>query len=442
MVIKELRVNPAQAKGRVARDGLAGLKESIEKSGVLQPIIVLAQEGERPMIVDGHRRAAAAELAGLKEIRAVVISDPIEAGIAHVVANIHSLNLTPMQEADQYEQLRKVHPNLEAMASYVGRPASHVASRMTLLRLPASARKELESGELALGVALAIARTPDTATREEAAKFIIERPYLMSDARRASEFIQQHYMLSLKEAPFDTEDLTLVEAAGPCSKCPKRSGNATLLFPDMKDGNRCTDPGCFKAKSVAAFTLKAASAEAKGLKVLKAKEAIAELDGRGQKYVELDDQGDYDTKGSGTWKQRLGKIKVEPSALAQHPRTGAAVTLYDHAALRALLGARKAKGNRQSSDESRRRKEAKLKAELAREFLKATATPKKLDELEALRVIVARAHERAGNEAFRLIEMQLGEAQVRIGGPRRCWMPAPKRSRPQPARSCWRWACW
>jgi hypothetical protein len=55
----------------------------------------------------------------------------------------------------------------------------------------------------------------------------------------------------LLAAAFPKDDATLVPKAGPCGACPKRTGNNPDLFGEVKKGDTCTDPACFKSKAAA-----------------------------------------------------------------------------------------------------------------------------------------------------------------------------------------------
>ena len=52
----------------------------------------------------------------------------------------------------------------------------------------------------------------------------------------------------MKHAPFDPGDAGLLPAACACAACPKRTGNAPLLFPEIRNKSLCTDPACYQAK--------------------------------------------------------------------------------------------------------------------------------------------------------------------------------------------------
>jgi len=64
----------------------------------------------------------------------------------------------------------------------------------------------------------------------------------------ALAWIKANCNLRLKGVAWPLDDDTLVERAGACAACPKRSGNAKDLFTDVKNPNVCTDPGCFEKK--------------------------------------------------------------------------------------------------------------------------------------------------------------------------------------------------
>jgi ParB family chromosome partitioning protein len=70
-------------------------------------------------------------------------------------------------------------------------------------------------------------------------------------------WIQHTLMLDLAKAPFDTTDASLNPAMGACGSCPHRTGNAPILFADIKSGDLCTVPTCFFGKRNEALERKA-----------------------------------------------------------------------------------------------------------------------------------------------------------------------------------------
>jgi hypothetical protein len=80
-------------------------------------------------------------------------------------------------------------------------------------------------------------------------------------------------MTRLKDAPFDAKAADLVPGAGPCSACPKLTGNQPELFGDIKNTDVCTDPVCYAGKRAAWGERLQAQAKAEGRTVLTGKEA-------------------------------------------------------------------------------------------------------------------------------------------------------------------------
>src|SRR3546814_8871375 len=85
-------------------------------------------------------------------------------------------------------------------------------------------------------------------------------------AREAADHIQENYMLDLKRAPFPIVDANLVEQAGACTSCPKRTGANPDLFSDVSNADVCTDPECFSGKrTIHVERVKAAAADRKSV---------------------------------------------------------------------------------------------------------------------------------------------------------------------------------
>lgn len=91
--------------------------ESIQEFGVLNPLIVRPTEEGRYEIVSGHRRARAAELAGLTTVPAIVRQLDDDAAIILMVdSNLARENILPSEKAWSYKL------KLEAMKRTAGRP--------------------------------------------------------------------------------------------------------------------------------------------------------------------------------------------------------------------------------------------------------------------------------------------------------------------------------
>lgn len=319
---------------------LEGLAESLRKQGVLQPVLVrptsdLMNIEAKYELVYGHRRLRAAKLAGLVAIPANVreMSD-LEVLETQVVENGQREDIHPLEEADGYRQLHVDHKKtVEEIAARVGKSVAYVYGRLKLAELEdEKARQAFLAGEISASVALLIARlSPDDQAKaskqiiEEHDKWLPKNERQPMPYREAAKWVRENFMLALKSAPFDVDDADLVKEAGPCTTCPKRTGNAPSLFPDVDSADVCTDPACFKSKREASLIQLKAKAAEKGQEVLpdsKAKGIFSKWDSGlnyGSPFAKASDVCDDDPK-KRTWKDLLGKDAE--IVLARNPKTG------------------------------------------------------------------------------------------------------------------------
>ncbi len=162
--IAAIRPDPDQPRRQFAPEALAELAESIRARGVLQPILVRADDAPgRYVIIAGERRWRAAQLAGLDRMPAL-LRDYDEAGrfeIA-VIENVQRADLNPLEEAQAYHRLmHQFGHSPDGVARLVGKSRSHVANMVRLLDLSPAARDALVAGTISAGHARALLGTPN-----------------------------------------------------------------------------------------------------------------------------------------------------------------------------------------------------------------------------------------------------------------------------------------
>ncbi|MFO0109135.1 MAG: ParB/RepB/Spo0J family partition protein [Alphaproteobacteria bacterium] len=138
---------------------LSELADSIEKNGIMQPILVRPIAGDKYEIIAGERRFRAAKLAKLKEVPVLVRADvkDDQALELALVENIQRQDLNPLEEAAGYQRLiDEFAYTQEKLAAIIGKSRSHIANMLRLLGLPAAVRVQIESGALSMGHARAI----------------------------------------------------------------------------------------------------------------------------------------------------------------------------------------------------------------------------------------------------------------------------------------------
>jgi ParB/RepB/Spo0J family partition protein len=388
----KLSATSAQSERRAHFDpaGIAELAESIKAVGMLAPIVARpwhTAAGLNHLVTDpdyevvaGERRLLAAKKAGLTSVP-VSVRELTDEQVLEVqlVENLQREDLHELAEAEGYEALQKLGHSVEEMAGKVGKSKATLYARMKLLALCKDARKAFYDGTLTASVALLVARIPDHSSQREALE---QLRYDSDDGesisyREAVEYIHREFTFRLDQAGFPTTDATLLPAAGACSACPKRTGNQPELFADIKRGDVCTDPVCFRQKREAIGARKLAEAKASGQRIIEGKQAASITkygthslqDG----FVKLDATC-YDDPKNRTYRQLLGK-QATPTLLVD-PKYGVIEVAEKKDLAPALKGIRE----RSLNPDAAREKRAKLERSF-RQQLYTTIRPKLPEKL-------------------------------------------------------------
>jgi ParB/RepB/Spo0J family partition protein len=254
------------------------LMDSIAARGLDTPIIL------RPVpedavgtifeIVRGHRRCRACLALEHTQIPAEVrvLSDK-EALEEQLTEVAHQVPLHPLEEADAYKRAIEDYGDTPGeIAARLGKSRSFVQQRLVLTRLAEPARAPFLRGEFGLELAFIMARIPASLQAEAIGRMRWQDGTWM-DPQNASRLVQREYMLHLELAPFDRGDPALIEGAGACTTCQKRSGAQLELFGDVASPDMCTDPPCYEQKVAEDWERKQAAAHKGGRRVLHEEEA-------------------------------------------------------------------------------------------------------------------------------------------------------------------------
>ena len=139
---------------------LSALAASIEKSGVLQPLLVRPLSGASGQyeIIAGERRWRAAQAAKLHDVPVIVqdINDvtALEIGL---IENVQRADLNPIEEAEGYQRLISEFAYTQAeLAETIGKSRSHIANLLRLIEAPEVVRQALMAGDISMGHARAL----------------------------------------------------------------------------------------------------------------------------------------------------------------------------------------------------------------------------------------------------------------------------------------------
>jgi ParB family chromosome partitioning protein len=156
------------------RDELGDLTEmakSIREHGILQPLTVTEHSTRAGVwvVLDGHRRLAAALLANQLRVPAIIrhgVSDPAEQTIVMLVTATHRRDLQPVERAQAYGALRNRGLTLSDIARRTGVHISTVSYYLNLLDLDEESLEKVEAGDIPSGAAIAAVREQRQQQRE------------------------------------------------------------------------------------------------------------------------------------------------------------------------------------------------------------------------------------------------------------------------------------
>ena len=152
--VDTLDPNPYQPRKQFDPERLRELGESIERHGLLQPVVVVRWE-DRYILVAGERRLRAHKLLEKETIRAIVADvdfDELRMRELALVENIQRENLNPVELANSYNELLTVH-NIthEELSGIVHKSRSQITNTLRILSLGEYAREKLIEGKITQG---------------------------------------------------------------------------------------------------------------------------------------------------------------------------------------------------------------------------------------------------------------------------------------------------
>jgi ParB family transcriptional regulator, chromosome partitioning protein len=163
--------SPYQPRTHFREEALAELTQSIQVSGIIQPL-VLRRINSRFQLLAGERRWRAAQRAGLSRVPAVIREVTDEAALEiTLVENIQREDLNPIEEARAFERLMsEFHLTQEEVAARTGKDRATIANATRLLRLEKAILDLIEDGRLSPGHGRALLAITDPQLRQTLAQ--------------------------------------------------------------------------------------------------------------------------------------------------------------------------------------------------------------------------------------------------------------------------------
>lgn len=159
--IELVHPNPNQPRMHFNKEELDELALSIEKDGLLQPILV-REDAEGYEIIAGERRWQASQLAGLKKVPVrIKEADDMKVLELALIENLQRSDLNPIEEAYGYKRMMERGNRTQSeVASAVSKGRSTIANALRLLDLPEDAQQMLYEEKITAGHARAILAIP------------------------------------------------------------------------------------------------------------------------------------------------------------------------------------------------------------------------------------------------------------------------------------------
>ena len=187
--IELIRPNTYQPRKQFNQESLDELTESIKTYGILQPLSVRPNGDTYYELIAGERRLRAAEMAGLKDVPAIVVdaTDRDSAALA-LIENLQREDLNYIEEAEGYENLIKDHNyTQEQLALIIGKKESTIANKLRILRLSDSIKQKLLEYNLTERHARALLKLPDEKSQARMIEKIKEKGYTV---KKTEEMIE------------------------------------------------------------------------------------------------------------------------------------------------------------------------------------------------------------------------------------------------------------
>lgn len=156
--INEIEPNRDQPRKYFNETALDELAKSIEKNGIIQPLLVRPLSDGSYQLIAGERRWRAARKAGLTEVPVTIreMTDE-EADVFALIENLQREDLNPVEEAKGLKSLIETYGfTQETAADRVGKSRTAVTNTLRLLKLPSPVLDLLSQGKLSQGHSKAI----------------------------------------------------------------------------------------------------------------------------------------------------------------------------------------------------------------------------------------------------------------------------------------------
>lgn len=160
--LDEITANPHQPRKSFDHQQLQELADSIKEHGVIQPLIITADQNQSEdrqyALIAGERRLKAAKLAGLETVPAILRETSSQDQlVVALIENVQRADLNPLETAAAYAELSEEFGlTHQEIGERVGKSRTAVTNTLRLLELPDVVQQALRKGQISSGHARAL----------------------------------------------------------------------------------------------------------------------------------------------------------------------------------------------------------------------------------------------------------------------------------------------
>jgi ParB family chromosome partitioning protein len=161
--IEQITPNPNQPRRDFDQAALLELTQSIEREGIIQPIIVRRTAPGDYQIIAGERRWRAAKLAGLQQVPVIVrTADDQQVLELAIVENIQREDLNPIELATAFQRMAtELGLSHDQIGQKTGKERTTITNSVRLLQLPVELQGLIAAKQLSAGHARALLKFED-----------------------------------------------------------------------------------------------------------------------------------------------------------------------------------------------------------------------------------------------------------------------------------------
>ena len=146
-----------QPRKEFDKEKIEELAQSINKNGLIQPLILTKNDNDTYTLVAGERRWRAAQIANLKILPSLLLPTDLDKDEISLIENIQRENLKVTEEAQAYQKLiDKNSYTHDQLSKIVGKSRSHITNLLRILNLNEYFSELLNKGIISMGHARAL----------------------------------------------------------------------------------------------------------------------------------------------------------------------------------------------------------------------------------------------------------------------------------------------